>query len=57
MSNSNRVPRQFAADFALVATHYQLRELDEYETAKQAARNDLDNAIVCYAALAKEIQQ
>lgn len=51
------VPRQFADDFELVANHYNLRELGEYEGAKQAASADLDNAITTYAALAAEIQE
>ena len=46
--------RQFVADFEAVALRYNLRELGEYETAKQAARRDLENAETCFAALAKE---
>ena len=37
-----------------VALRYNLRELGEYETAKEAARRDLENAETCFAALAKE---
>ena len=55
MSASKIVPREFVNDFEAVANHYQLKALGEYETAKQAARADLDNAITTYAALAKEI--
>lgn len=50
------VPRKFADDFEAVAIRYNLKETGEYEIAKQAARNDLENAIVTYAALAKEIR-
>lgn len=50
------VSQQFVADFEAVATRYKLRELGEYEAAKAAARADLDAAIVCFAAMAKEIQ-
>lgn len=46
--------KQFVADFEAVALRYNLRELGEYETAKQAARRDLENAETCFAALAKE---
>lgn len=56
MSASKAVPRQFIADFELVAAHYNLRQLGEYETAKAAARTDLDNAIPTFAALASEIR-
>lgn len=56
MSASKRATREFVSDFELVATHYQLRELGEYETAKQVARNDLDNAVPCFAAMAAHIR-
>lgn len=46
--------RQFVADFEAVAARYNLRELGEYEAAKEAARRDLENAEVCFAAMAKE---
>ena len=51
------VSQQFVNDFEAVAAHYNLKALGEYETAKQAARADLDNAITTYASLAKEIAQ
>lgn len=56
MSDGNRVTvsKQFVADFEAVALRYNLRELGEYETAKQAARRDLENAEACFAAMAKE---
>ena len=44
--------KQFVDDFEAVATRYNLRELGEYETAKAAARRDLENAEVCFAAIA-----
>jgi len=56
MSNSKTVPRQFAADFDTVASHYKLRELGQYDEAKAAARADLDNAIVCFRAMAAELE-
>lgn len=57
MSNGNlRVPQQFVTDFELVAEHYQLREHGEYEQAKQAARDNLENAITCYAAIAASLR-
>jgi hypothetical protein len=49
-------PRQFHEDFELVAIHYGLRAQGEYETAKAAARADLDNSIPTFAALADEIR-
>jgi hypothetical protein len=52
MSVSDAVPRKFRDDFELVAHHYRLRELGEYELAKQAARDDLETAIVTFARLA-----
>jgi len=57
MSISNvKVSKQFQDDFMLVAAHYMLDELGELETAKQAARNDMAAAEVCYASLAAEIR-
>ncbi len=53
-SKSVMASKQFVADFEAVALRYNLRELGEYETAKQAARRDLENAETCFAALAKE---
>lgn len=47
--------KKFVENFIKVANHYMLAELGELETAKQAARNDMANAEVCYAALAAEI--
>lgn len=46
--------KQFVANFEAVAERYKLRELGEYELAKQAARRDLENAEVCFAAMAGE---
>ena len=57
MSNSKYVSRQFVQDFELVAAHYNLKELGEYETAKDLARNDLENAVICYSELAKDIRK
>lgn len=50
------VSKRFAADFETVATHYSLRELGEYETAKTAARQDLEAAQETFAAIAAEIR-
>lgn len=56
MSHSEiKVSKKFSTDFLKVAKHYMLEELGELETAKQAARNDMENAEVCYASLAAEI--
>ena len=52
--NRVTVSKQFVDDFEVVAARYNLRELGEYETAKEAARRDLENAETCFAALAKE---
>lgn len=51
------VSRQFAADFETVATHYSLRELGEYETAKTAARRDIEAAQEAFAVIAAEIRK
>lgn len=48
------VSKQFADDFEAVVLRYNLRELGEYEAAKEAARRDLENAEACFAAMAKE---
>lgn len=54
MSKTVMATKQFVNDFETVATRYNLRELGEYETAKSAARADLDNAIITFSKLAKE---
>lgn len=51
----NSAPRQFVEDFDKVCTHYGLTK-EETEEAKQAARRDLDNAIICFSSLAREIE-
>lgn len=56
MSDSKSVPRQFVEDFELVAEHYGLKHISEYQPAKEAARNDIENAITCYQHLAEEIR-
>lgn len=48
-----KASRQFVADFEAVATRYKLRELGEYEAAKESARRDMENAEVCFAAMAR----
>jgi len=55
-SNRKTVSQQFVNNFELVADHYNLRALGQYETAKQAARADLDNAIQTFAEIANEIR-
>jgi hypothetical protein len=50
-----KVSKQFAADFEDVARHYRLRELGEYDEAKEAARRDIEAAKMCFAAMAHEI--
>ena len=52
MDQTVNASKQFVADFEAVATRYNLRELGEYELAKAAARRDLENAEVCFAAIA-----
>ena len=47
------VTEQFVADFEAVAARYNLRELGEYDQAKAAARRDMENAEVCFAAMAR----
>ena len=48
------VPKQFVADFETVAARYNLRELGEYDEARAAARRDIENAEVCFTAMALE---
>lgn len=55
MPTSKRiVSQQFIDNFEVAAARYKLRELGEYEAAKEAARRDLENAETCFAALALE---
>lgn len=53
-SNRKTVSQKFVDDFETVATRYNLRELGEYEQAKEAARRDIENAEICFSAMAKE---
>lgn len=55
MTGSVNVSKAFVADFEKVAAHYELRKLGQYDDAKQAARNDLDAAMVCFAEIARSI--
>lgn len=57
MSVSKSVPRQFHDDFELVTNYYGLKHIGEYMIAKDAARNDLENAMITYAHLAAEIRK
>ena len=47
---------EFVANFMLVSEFYMLADLGELEEAKEAARNDMANAEVSYAAMADEIR-
>ena len=57
MTGSVNVSKNFVADFEQVATHYGLKHIGEYLIAKDAARNDLENAQATYAELAEEIRK
>ena len=48
--------RQLVEDFEVVAEHYRLRELGEYDIAKGIARDDMNSAMVCYHDLAERIR-
>lgn len=51
-----KVSRKFANDFEQVSKFYQLRELAEYESAKQAARADMEAAATSFGLMAQEIK-
>lgn len=55
MSKEIFVPRQFIDDFAIVAEHFDLKELGQYEEAKKAAKSDMQNAITSFRLLAEEL--
>lgn len=55
MAKTVRASKQFTENFGLVAAHYACPP-DEIEAMKQAARADLNNAIVTFAAMAAEIR-
>ncbi len=57
MSVSKAVPRQFHDDFEVVANYYGLKHIGEYLVAKDAARSDLENAMITYAKLAAEVRK
>lgn len=56
MSSSSRVPPQFVDDFELVAKHYKLKEMGEYDLAKDVARQDIEQAIIAFASVAAQIR-
>ena len=49
-----KVSKKFADDFAVTAKFYECTP-DEIAEMKQCARENLDEAIPCFAAMAKEI--
>lgn len=57
MRGSRIVPKQFVDDFEKVAEHYQLKQLGEYDQAKQLARDDIEQAIICYSQIAKTLSK
>lgn len=56
MSRSEKVPRDFADNFAVVAAHYGCTD-EEIAEMKICAREHLADAVVCFAALRGEIGQ
>ena len=52
-----RVPKQFMADFEVVADFYKLAELGEYDLAKAAVKRDTQAAIVAFARLADAVRK
>jgi hypothetical protein len=55
MSRSERVPREFAENFAIVAAHYGCSE-EEIVEMKVCAKAHIADAAVCFAALRREIE-
>lgn len=52
-----KVPKQFMADFNLVAGFYQLAELGELDDARAAVKRDTEAAIATYARLADAVRR
>ena len=52
-----KVPKQFMADFDLVAGFYKLEELGELADARAAVKRDTANAIVTFARLADAVRR
>lgn len=50
-----KVSKEFIDDFMLVSKHY-LCSPDEIFLMKELARKDMDNAVVCFKSIAKEIR-
>lgn len=48
------VAKEFMDDFMTVSKHY-LCSPDEIQLMKEIARKDMDNAVVCFRSIAKEI--
>lgn len=47
--------KKLAEDFRVTAAHYGLAELGELEQAKQAVRDDPENAAISYGLMAQEV--
>lgn len=54
MTTPVKVTRQFSADFSLACRYYKCTPA-EVEIMKACARNDLANATISFAAMAREI--
>ena len=48
---------QLKSDFDLVAKHYGLDALGEYETVRDIARKNKADAVICYSAMAANLRQ
>ena len=48
--------KQFVENFMLVADYYMFEAHGELEEAKQIARDDMENAEICYASLAEHVR-
>ena len=53
-SSSVRASKEFIQVFDMVMKHYECTP-EEVEQAKEAVRNDYENAEICYLEIAKEI--
>lgn len=49
-------PKGFKDDFELVANHYQLRECGEYDLAVKMCKDNPENCIRCYTAIANSLR-
>ncbi len=54
--STQKASKQFVENFMLVAEYYEFEAHGELEEAKQGARDDMEQAEICYASIAEHVR-